>query len=47
MKLALECTCCTHSVRENGAMGFVVHQSAEILSLIICFAIHFLCVSIE
>ena len=47
MTLALECTCCTHSVRENGAMGLVVHQSAEILSLIICFAIHFLCVTIE
>ena len=27
---ALECTCCTHGVQENGSIGLVVHQSAEI-----------------
>ena len=47
MTSALECTCCTRGVQENGAIGFVVHQSAEILRLVICFAIHFLCVTIE
>ena len=38
---ALVCTSCTHGVQENGAIGLVVRQSAEILGLIICFAIHF------
>ena len=32
---------------ENAAISLVVLQSAEILGLIICFAIHFLCVTIE
>ena len=32
-------------VHENAAIGFVVLQSEEILWLIICFAIHFLCVT--
>ena len=43
---ALVCTSCTRGVLE-GAIGLVVLQSAEILGLIICFAIHFLCVTIE
>ena len=43
---ALKCTC-THGVQENFTIGLVVLQSAEILGLIICFAIHFLCVNIE
>ena len=44
---ALVCTSCTRGVQENDAIGLVVLQSAEILGLIICFAIHFLCVTIE
>ena len=32
---------------ENGAIGLVLLQTAEILGLMICFAIHFLCVTIE
>ena len=32
---ALVCTCCTRSVQENGAIGLVVLQTAEILGLII------------
>ena len=44
---ALVCTSCTLSVKENGAIGLVVLQIAEILGLIICFARHFLCVTIE
>ena len=44
---ALVCTSCTCGVQENGAICLVVLQSAEILGLIICFAIHFLCVTIE
>ena len=43
---ALVCTC-THGVQEKGAIGLVVLQTAEILGLIICFAIHFVCVTIE
>ena len=38
---------CTRGVQENAAIGLVVLQSAEILGLIILFAIHFLCVTIE
>ena len=38
---------CTRGAQENAAIGLVVLQSAEILELIICFAIHFLCVTIE
>ena len=35
-------------VQEKGAIGLVVLQTAEVLGLIIiCFAIHFLCVTIE
>ena len=30
MTSALECTCCTRGVKENAAIGLVVHQSAEI-----------------
>ena len=43
---ALVCTSCTLIVQEN---GLVLLQTAEILGLIIilCFAIHFLCVTIE
>ena len=37
---ALVCTSCTRGVQENGAIGLVILQSAEILGLIICFAIH-------
>ena len=44
---ALVGTSCTRRVQENGAIGLVVLQTAEILGLIICFAIHFLCVTIE
>ena len=44
---ALVCTSCTLGVQENAAIGFVILLSAEILGLIICFAIHFLCVTIE
>ena len=44
---ALICTSCTRAVQENVAIGLVVLQSTEILGLIICFAIHFLCVTIE
>ena len=40
-------TSCTHCVQENAAISLVVLQSAEIQGLIICFAIHFLCVTIE
>ena len=43
---ALDCTSCTLGAQENGAIGLVVLQTAEILGLIICFAIHFLCVTI-
>ena len=31
MTSALECTCCTRGVQENGSIGLVVHQSAVIL----------------
>ena len=41
------CTSCTRGVQENGAIFLIVIQTAEILGLIICFAIHFLCVTIE
>ena len=44
---ALVCSSCTRGVQENGAIGLFVLQSAEILGLIICFAIHFLCVTFE
>ena len=44
---ALVCISCTVRVQENIGIGLVVLQSAEILGLIICFAIHFLCVTIE
>ena len=43
----LVCTYCTRGVQKNAAIGLVVLQTAEILWLIICFAIHFLCVTIE
>ena len=43
----LVCTSCTCGVQEKSAIGFVLLQTAEILGLIICFAIHFLCVTIE
>ena len=39
---ALVCTSCTRGVQENGAISLVIHETAEILGLIICFAIHFL-----
>ena len=44
---ALVCTSCTLAVQENAAIGLVVHHSAEILGLMICFAIHFLCLRTE
>ena len=44
---ALVCTSRTHGVQENDAIGLVVLQTAEIIGLIICFATHFLCVTIE
>ena len=37
----LVCISCTRGVQENDAIGLVVLQSADILGLIICFAIHF------
>ena len=37
----------TRGVQENGAIGLVLLQTAEILGVMICFAIHFLCVTIE
>ena len=42
---ALVCTSSTSGVQENASIGLVVLQSAEILWLIICFAIHLLCVT--
>ena len=47
MTSALVCTSCTLGVQENVAIGLVVLQTAEILRLIISFAIHFLCVTIK
>ena len=44
---ALVCTYFTHGVPENGEIVLVVLQTAEILGLIICFATHFLCMTIE
>ena len=44
---ALLCTSCTRGVQENGAICLVVLQTAEILVLIIYFAIHFLCETIQ
>ena len=44
---ALVCTSCTRGVQENSAIDLVELQTAEIQGLIICFAIHFLCVTIE
>ena len=44
---AFVCTSCARGLQENSAIGLVVLQSAEILGLIICFAIYFLCVTIE
>ena len=44
---ALVCTCCTRGLQENVAICLVVLQTVEILGLIICFAIHFLSVTIE
>ena len=41
------CTSCTRGVQEYDAIGLVVLQTAEILGLNICFAIHFLIVTIE
>ena len=35
MTSALVCTSCTRGVQENGAIGLVVLQSAEVLRLII------------
>ena len=47
MTSALVCTTFTHGVQEKGAIVLVGLQTAEILVLIICFAIHLLCVTIE
>ena len=44
---ALVCTSCTRRVQQNGAIGVVLLQTAEILELIIYFAIYFLYVTIE
>ena len=41
---ALVCTTYTRGVQENAAIGLVILQSA---GLVICFEIHFLCVTIE
>ena len=40
-------TPCTRGVQENCAIGLVVLQTAHFVGLIIRFAIHFLCVTIE
>ena len=47
MTSALVCTFSALRVQENGAIVLVILQSAEILGLIICFAINFLFVTIE
>ena len=47
MTSALVCTFCTCGLQENFAIVLVVLQSAEILGLIIYFAILFLCMTIE
>ena len=47
MTSALVCTSCKHGVQDKGAIGLVVLQTAEILGLMICFAIYFVCVTIE
>ena len=47
MTSAMVCPSCTRGVQENGAICLVEFQTAEILGLIIRFAIHFLCVTIE
>ena len=39
---ALVCTSCPPGLQENASIGLVVHQSAEILGLIIMFRITFL-----
>ena len=44
---ALVCTSCTLGVQENGEIGLVLLQTAEFLGFIICFAIYFLCLTIE
>ena len=44
---SLVCTSFTRGVQENAGIGLVVLKSAEILGLIICFAIHFLFMTIE
>ena len=44
---ALVCTSCTRGVEVNCSICLVVLQTAEILGLIIFFAIHFLWVTIE
>ena len=44
---AMVCTSCTRGVQQNSAIGLVVLQTAEILGLITCFAIHFICMIIE
>ena len=47
MNSGFVCTSCTRGVKENGAIDLVELQTAEILGLIICFVIHFLCLTIE
>ena len=47
MTSALVCTSFTRGVQEYGSIGLVVLQTAEILGLMIYFAIHFLWVTIE
>ena len=47
MTSAIVCPSCTRGVQENGAICLVVLQTAEILGLIIRFAIYFLYVTIE
>ena len=44
---ALVCTSSTRGVQENGSICLFVPQAAEILGLIIYFAIYFPCVTIE
>ena len=44
---AFICTSCTRRIQENSAIGWAVLQTAEILGLIICFTIYFICMIIE
>ena len=44
---AFVCTSCTLRIQENSAIGWAVLQTADILGLIIRFAIYFISMIIE